>query len=41
VPGNIDGDDVVTLVSEFGHDAFLIESEFVGSHIRRLLETAK
>lgn len=41
VPGNIDGDDTVTLVSEFGHDAFLIESEFVGSHIRRLLETAK
>jgi homoserine O-acetyltransferase len=39
VPGNIDGDDTVTLHSEFGHDAFLIESEFVGRHIRRLLDT--
>lgn len=39
VPGNIDGDDLVALDSEFGHDAFLIESEFVGSHLRRLLET--
>ncbi|NBX23222.1 MAG: homoserine O-acetyltransferase [Microbacteriaceae bacterium] len=38
VPGNIDGDDTVTLHSEFGHDAFLIESEFVGRHIRRLLD---
>ena len=39
VPGNIDGDETVTLNSEFGHDAFLIESDFVGHHIRRLLET--
>jgi homoserine O-acetyltransferase len=39
VPGNIDGDDTVTLNSEFGHDAFLIESDFVGHHIRRLLDT--
>ena len=39
VPGNIDGDDVVTLHSEFGHDAFLIESAFVGGHLRRLLDT--
>lgn len=39
VPGNIDGDDTVTLNSEFGHDAFLIESDIVGHHIRRLLDT--
>ena len=40
VPGNIDGNETVTLNSEFGHDAFLIESDFVGHHIRRLLDTA-
>jgi homoserine O-acetyltransferase len=39
VPGNIDGDEPVVLHSDFGHDAFLIESDFVGSHIRRLLDT--
>ena len=37
VPGNIDGNAVAVLKSDFGHDAFLIESGFVGSQIRRLL----
>ena len=37
VPGNIDGNDLAVLHSEFGHDAFLIESEFVGAQIQRLL----
>ena len=39
VPGNIDGDSVAVLESDFGHDAFLIESDFVGAQIRRLLAT--
>lgn len=39
VPGNIDGTDVVTLSSNFGHDSFLIEDEFIGIHISRLLAT--
>ena len=37
IPGNIDKKDVALLKSDFGHDAFLIESEFVGSQISRLL----
>lgn len=37
VPGNIDGDKVAILESDFGHDAFLIESDFVGAQIQRLL----
>jgi homoserine O-acetyltransferase len=37
VPGNIDGNNVVTLSSNFGHDSFLIEHEFIGTHISRLL----
>lgn len=37
VPGNIDGSDVVTLSSGFGHDSFLIEDEFIGIHLSRLL----
>ena len=39
VPGNIDGDVPYALDSEFGHDAFLIESAEVGAQLRRLLET--
>jgi len=31
-------EDVVVLSSDFGHDGFLIESEAVGAHLRRLLE---
>jgi homoserine O-acetyltransferase len=38
VPGNIDGSDAVVLSSPFGHDGFLIETEAVGRHIRRLLD---
>ena len=38
VPGNIDGSDAVVLSSPFGHDGFLIESEAVGRHLRRLLD---
>ncbi|MBO9577471.1 MAG: homoserine O-acetyltransferase [Microbacteriaceae bacterium] len=37
VPGNIDGDRPYLVVSEFGHDAFLIESDVVGAQLRRLL----
>ncbi|SEC03181.1 homoserine O-acetyltransferase [Paramicrobacterium humi] len=37
VPGNIDGDAPAVLSSPFGHDAFLIEHEAVGTHLRRLL----
>lgn len=39
VPGNIDGDDVVVISSEFGHDGFLIEYELVGRQLRRLLDS--
>ena len=39
VPGNLDGDVPFTLHSEFGHDAFLIESEIVGAQLARLLST--
>lgn len=38
VPGNIDGDFATRIESPYGHDAFLIEHEFVGSQLRRLLE---
>lgn len=37
MPGNIDGDVPAILHSDFGHDAFLIESDFVGAQISRLL----
>lgn len=40
VPGNLDGDAAVRLDSPFGHDAFLIEFEFVGDQLRRLLDHA-
>lgn len=39
VPGNLDGDVPFTLHSDFGHDAFLIESEIVGGQLARLLAT--
>lgn len=32
-------DDTVVLASDFGHDGFLIETEPVGRHLRRLLES--
>ncbi|MGO4104782.1 homoserine O-acetyltransferase [Leifsonia sp. YAF41] len=34
---NIDGTDAVLLESDYGHDGFLIESDFVGDQLRRLL----
>jgi homoserine O-acetyltransferase len=37
LPGNIDGNVPAILESDFGHDAFLIESEFIGNQLRRLL----
>lgn len=37
VPGCIDGDRPHCIVSEFGHDAFLIESDVIGAQLRRLL----
>jgi len=39
VPGNLDGDRPHRIASEYGHDAFLIESEVVGAQLRRLLAT--
>jgi len=39
IPHTLDGDQAVVLVSDFGHDGFLIESAAVGHHLRRLLET--
>ncbi len=36
--GNIDGDVPVVIESPYGHDAFLIEDQVVGEHLRRLLE---
>ena len=38
LPNNIDGDEPAVLESDFGHDAFLIESEYVGAQLTRLLE---
>jgi homoserine O-acetyltransferase len=37
IPGNIDGDVPVELVSEYGHDGFLIETDVVAAELRRLL----
>ena len=37
---NIDGDRAVELVSDFGHDGFLIETGPVGHHLTRLLAAA-
>lgn len=39
LPHGIDGPRAVVLDSEFGHDAFLIEHERVGSELRRLLHS--
>jgi homoserine O-acetyltransferase len=37
-PGSLDGDRATRIDSPFGHDAFLIEFERVGEHLRRLLK---
>lgn len=39
IPNALDGNAAVTLTSDFGHDGFLIETEAVARHVRRLLET--
>lgn len=38
-PGNLDGNTPHLISSEYGHDAFLIESEIVGAQLTRLLQT--
>jgi len=35
----LDGDEAVVLTSDFGHDGFLIETDRVGAHLRRLLDS--
>ena len=37
IPNTLDGNEAVVLVSDFGHDGFLIETHTVGAHLRRLL----
>jgi homoserine O-acetyltransferase len=39
IRSTLDGDEAVVLTSDFGHDGFLIETEQVGAHVRRLLES--
>ncbi|MGM7697309.1 homoserine O-acetyltransferase MetX [Microbacterium sp. A84] len=39
IPNTLDGNEAVVLTSDFGHDGFLIETEEVGAHLRRLLES--
>jgi len=39
IPNTLDGNEAVVLASDFGHDGFLIETDLVGAHLRRLLET--
>ncbi|HCS61086.1 MAG TPA: homoserine O-acetyltransferase [Microbacterium sp.] len=38
IPNTLDGNEPVVLTSDFGHDGFLIETDEVGAHLRRLLE---
>ncbi|MBN9209152.1 homoserine O-acetyltransferase [Microbacteriaceae bacterium K1510] len=38
IPRTLDGDRAVVISSDFGHDGFLIESDEVGGHLRRLLD---
>ncbi len=39
LPRTLDGDEAVVLVSDFGHDGFLIETTAVAAHLRRLFAT--
>jgi homoserine O-acetyltransferase len=36
IPNTLDGREAVTISSDFGHDGFLIETDEVGLHLRRL-----
>ncbi len=38
IRNTLDGDEPVVIASDFGHDGFLIETDAVGGHLRRLLE---
>ncbi|MGW8484191.1 homoserine O-acetyltransferase MetX [Microbacterium sp. NPDC055903] len=38
IRGTLDGDAAVVIASDFGHDGFLIETDVVGHHLRRLLD---
>ena len=38
IPNVID-DEAVVITSDFGHDGFLIETEAVGTNLRRLLDS--
>ncbi|GAB6857128.1 homoserine O-acetyltransferase MetX [Microbacterium xylanilyticum] len=39
IPNTLDGNEAVVLASDFGHDGFLIETDAVGMHLERLLES--
>jgi homoserine O-acetyltransferase len=39
IPNTLNGNEAVVLASDFGHDGFLIESEAVGLHLRRLFDS--
>jgi len=38
IPNTLDGREAVTISSDFGHDGFLIETDEVGLHLRRLFD---
>ncbi|WP_424935364.1 MULTISPECIES: homoserine O-acetyltransferase MetX [Bacteria] len=38
IPRTLDGDHAVVIASDFGHDGFLIETDEVSMHLRRLLD---
>jgi homoserine O-acetyltransferase len=38
IPNTLDGREAVTIASDFGHDGFLIETDAVGHHLRRLFD---
>ncbi|WP_417562277.1 homoserine O-acetyltransferase MetX [Microbacterium sp.] len=40
IRNTLDGGEAVVLASDFGHDGFLIETDLVGLHLRRLLSAA-
>jgi homoserine O-acetyltransferase len=37
IGNTLDGSEAVVIASDFGHDGFLIETDLVGLHLRRLL----